>query len=116
MIQRFDQSQDAAHLWAGKHDRKFELGIGPDQLQFVRPDTVKGLFPKEFDGADGLGTGLARHLLVSFEVNAILSDIFGREQIRGFGVKLADLADAGVVGLLGAWANGQKTQVVCEGF
>ena len=55
MIQRADAGEDGAHFAGGKHDRQFELRIGPSQLQFVGPGAVEGFFPEQFDGTDGLG-------------------------------------------------------------
>ena len=68
------------------------------------------------DGADGLGAGLAGDLLVGFEMDAILADVLGREQVGGFAVELAQLADAGEIGLLGAGADGQELEVIGERF
>jgi hypothetical protein len=77
---------------------------------------VEGLFPKELDGADGLGAGLAGNLLVGLQMNAILANVFGGDQVRSTAVKLAELADAGVISLFGARADGQEFQVIGEGF
>jgi hypothetical protein len=108
--------EDAAYFGGGEHDREFELGVGPDQFQLVGPGTMEGFFPEELDGADGLGAGLAGDLLVGLEVNAILADLLGADQVGRFAVKLAELAQAGVVGLLGAGTEGQKLEVVGEGI
>jgi hypothetical protein len=72
--------------------------------------------PEEFNGADGLGAGLAGDLLVGFEVDAILADVLGAEQIGGFAVELVQLADTSVIGLFGAGADGQELEVIGEGF
>ena len=82
----------------------------------MRPDTVEGFFPEQFDGADGLGAGLAGDLLVALEMDAILADVFGREQVGGFAVELTELADAGVVSRFGARADGQEFEIIGEGF
>ena len=50
------------------------------------------------------------------EMDAVLANVFGRKQLRGLVVELAELAEAGVVGLLGAWADGQELQVIGEGI
>jgi hypothetical protein len=114
MIQGRHRGQKAAHLGGGEHDGQFELGIGAGQFQFVRPGAVQGFFPEELDGADGLGAGLTRDLLVGLEMDAVLTDVLGAEPVGGFAVELAELAEAGVVGLLGAWADGQELQVIGE--
>jgi len=116
MIQCRNRSQDATHFGAREHDGQFELGIGPSQFQFVRPRALESLFPKQLEGADGLGAGLSGDLLVGLQMDAILAKVFGGEQLRRATVKLTDLADAGVIGLLGARADGQKLQVIGEGF
>ena len=92
------------------------MGIGANQFQLVRPGAAKGFFPEQFDGADGLGAGLAGDLLVELEMDAILADLFGAKQLGGLAVKLTELADARVIGLFSAWADGQELQVVSEGF
>ena len=114
MIQGGHGGQDATHFGGREHDRQFELGIGANQLQFMRPGAVKGFFPEQLEGADGLGAGLAGDLFMGLEMDAILAQVFGRKQVGGFVVKLADLADAGVIGLLGARADGQQFEVVGE--
>ena len=82
----------------------------------MRPDAAEGFLPKQFDGADGLGAGLAGDLLVGLEMDAILADLFGAKQLGGLVVKLTELADARVISLLGARADGQELQVVSEGI
>jgi hypothetical protein len=116
MIQGGNRGEDFSHFGGGEHDGQFELGIGPSQFQFVRPGALESLFPKQLEGADGLGAGLSGDLLVGLQMDAILSKVFGGEQLRRATVKLTDLADAGVIGLLGARADGQKLQVIGKGF
>jgi hypothetical protein len=53
---------------------------------------------------------------VLLEMDAILAEVFGREQVGRFAVVLAELADARGVGLLGARADGQELEVIGEGF
>ena len=92
------------------------MGIGANQFQLVRPRAMEGFFPEQFDGADGLRAGLAGDLLVGLEIDAILADLFGTKQLGGFGVILTELACARVIGLFGAWADGQELEVVVEGI
>lgn len=80
------------------------------------PLPPQGLFPKEFDGANGLSAGLSGDLLVGLQMDAILANILGAELVGGFAVKLTELTDAGVISLFGAGADGQKLQVIGEGF
>ena len=116
MIQGGHGGQDAAHLGGGEHHGQFELWIGAGQLEFVRPDAFERLFPEQFDCTDGLRAGLAGDFLIRLEMDAILADVFRREQIGRFAVELAQLADAGVIGRLGARADGQEGQIIGEGF
>jgi hypothetical protein len=82
----------------------------------VGPGAAECLFPKELDGANGLGAGLAGDFLVGLEVNAVLADVLRGKEVRGLVVELADLAQASEIGLLGAGTNGQELEVVREGF
>ena len=116
MIHSGDDPQNAAHFGGREHDGEFELGIGPNQFQFLRPGTFESFFPEQFDGADGLGAGLAGDLFVGLEVDAILTNLLGRDQVRRLAVELAELANAGVVSLFGARADGQELEVIDEGF
>jgi hypothetical protein len=116
MIQGGDGAQNAAHLGGGEHDREFELGIGARQFQLVRPGPAEGFFPEQFDGANGLGTGLTGDFFGGFEMNAILADVLRRNQFGRLAVELPELADAGVIGLFGAWADGQELQIIGKGF
>jgi hypothetical protein len=77
---------------------------------------LESLFPEQFDGANGLGAGLACDFLVGFEMNAILADLFSANQLRRFAMELAELADAGMVSLFGARADGQQLQIIGKGF
>jgi hypothetical protein len=97
-------------------DRQFELGIGPGQLQFVGPGAFKGFLPEDFEGADDLGAGLPGDLLVGFEMDAILAKLLGRDELGGLAVKLAQLAQAGVVGLFGAGAMGRSLRSSAKDF
>ena len=116
VVQGGNVSQDAAHFTGGEDDWQFELGIGAGQFHFVGPGAAEGLFPEDLDRADGLGAGLASYLFVLLEMDAVLSEVFGREQVWGFVVMLAELAEASVVGLLGARADRQELQVIGEGI
>ena len=49
-----------------------------------------------------------------FEMNEVLAKVFARDLIRGFAVKLSDLANTGVVSLLGPSTDGQQLEVVGE--
>ena len=116
LVQQGNFGQNKADLAGGKYDGELELGIGAGQFHFVGPRTVESFLPEELDGANGLGAGLAGDFLVGLEVNAVLANVFGGEQVGGLVVELADLAKAGEIGLFGAQTNGQELEVVGEGF
>ena len=64
-----------------------------------------------------MGAGLACGLLDGFEMNEVLADLFWAEQIRrDVVVKLAELADTGVISFFSAWADGQELEIIGEGF
>ena len=77
---------------------------------------MEGLFPEQFDGADGLGGSLTGQFLFLFEVDAVLANILCGNHLGIFAEKLAELTDAGVVGLFGAGAEGQEFEIIGEGF
>ena len=116
MIQALDFGEDIADLRPGKDDGQFELGIGADQLQFVRPLALKSFLPEELESADELSGRLASDLLDRLEVDAVLAHLLEGDQLGRAVVVLAELADTGVVGLFGAWADGQELKVIGEGF
>jgi hypothetical protein len=94
MIEGGNKGDDAPDFIRRENDREFEPGIGAGQFQFVRPNAFKRFLPEDFDRADGLGAGLARDFLFGLKVDAILANLFGRDQVRGFIVELT-LVDAG---------------------
>jgi len=116
MIPRGHAREDGADFAGGKDDRQFELGIGADQFQFVRPGALQRFFPEQFDRANGLGAGLPGNFLFDLEMKAILADLLGREQIGGLVEELAELAHASVISLLGARADGLEFEIIGEGF
>lgn len=116
VVEGRDGGQDAAHLIGREDDRQLGLRVGAGQVHFGGPGAAQGFFPEDFKGADGLGAGLASDFLVFLEMDAVLAEVFGRDQVGGFVVVLAELADAGVVGLLRAEADGQELEVVGERF
>ena len=114
MVQSRDLRQDAAHFGGREDDGEFELGLSADQDQFVRPLPVEGFIPKEFDRADGLGGGLAGDFLDRFEVDEVLAELFGGEEVGCLAVMVADLDQTSEVSLLGAFGQGQERQVISE--
>ena len=116
MIKRGNQGDDAPDFSSGKNDGELVLWIGARQFDFMGPNAFKRFLPKHFDGANDLGAGLAGELLFGLEVNAILADLLGRDQIGRFIVELAQLTDTGVVSLLGAGKNRQEFQIIRKGI
>ena len=82
----------------------------------MRPDALEGFFPEELEGAESLGAGLTSDLLVNLEMDKILTDLLGGDQVGRAVVELAELADAGVIGLFGARADGQEFEIIGERF
>ena len=116
VVQGGDAGQHPAHLFSREDDRQLELIVGSHQFQFLGPGAVEGFFPEQFDGADGLGGGLAGKFLFLFEVDAVLANLLRGHLLGIFAVELAELADAGVVSLFGAGADGQEFEIIGEGF
>ena len=116
VIEGWNGREDAAGFGGGEDDGEFELGVGADQLEFGRPDAFEGFLPEKFEGADDLGGGLAGDLLDRLEMDAVLAELLGGDQVGGFGMELGELAQAGEVSLTGARGDGQEGQVVGERF
>jgi hypothetical protein len=114
MIKSFDLGQNFAHFLGGENDGQFELRIGPDQLDFGGPGLAESFFPEKFDGANILSGSLARDFLFRFEMEEVLAEFFGRDQVGRFAKELAELAQARPVAQDGAFGQGQQTQVVEE--
>jgi hypothetical protein len=116
LIRRGHRGEHTADLGGGEHYRQFELGVGPDQFQFVGPDAVEGFFPEEPEGANDLGARLAGDPLVRFEMDAILAELLGGDQFRRPDIMLTELTDTGQIGFLGARTERQERQVIGEGI
>jgi hypothetical protein len=116
MIQGGHRRKDAAGFGGGEDDGEFELGLGADQLEFGGPDAFEGFFPEELEGADDLGGGLAGDFFDGLEVNAVLAELLGGDEVWGFGIELGELAETGVVSLSSARTDGLKRQIIGEGF
>ena len=74
MIQGGDHREDLAHFPGREDHGQFELGLGADQDQFVRPVAAEGFLPKEFGRAKGLGGGLTGDFLDRLEMKEVLAD------------------------------------------
>jgi len=116
VVRRGHRGEQAADFGGGEHHGQFELGVGPDQFQFVGPDAFKRFFPEEFEGANDLGAGLAGDALVRFEMDAILAELLGGDQFGRLVVILTELTDAGQISFFGARADRQQRQIIGKGF
>ena len=108
MIEGLHAAQDIAHLDGGEDDGEFELGGGAGELQFGGPETLEGFFPEQFDGAEGLGGRLAGEAAVGLEMEEVLAEFLGRDEVGRLGVALTELTDAGPVAFLGAGQEGEE--------
>jgi len=116
LIQGGDAGKDLANLLGGEDDRQFESGLSANQFQFRRPEPPQAFLPKEFDGAKGLGRSLAGDFLDALEMNEVLAQLLGRDQVRSGLEILSPLANTGQVSLLGARGNREELQVLGERF
>ena len=116
LIRRGHRGEHTADFGSREHHRQFELGVGPDQFQFVGPDAFEGFFPEELEGANDLGAGLAGDPLVRFEMDAILAELLGGDQFGRLGVMLTELTDAGQISSSGTGAQRQEREVIGEGI
>jgi len=116
LIGRDHRGEHAADFRGREHHRQFELGVGPDQLQLIGPDAVEGFFPEELEGANDLGAGLAGDPFVGLEMDAILAELLGGDQLRRPDIMLAELTDTGQISLLGARTEWQEREVIGEGI
>jgi len=116
LVQGGDAGKDEANLLSGEDDRQFESGLSADQFQFRRPNSPQGFLPKKFDGAKGLGGGLAGDFLDALEMDEVLAQLLGRDQVRSGLEILGPLANTGEVSLLGARSNRQELQIIGKGF
>ena len=116
MIEGRDLLQHAPHFAGGKDHRQLELGIGADQFNFMWPDAFECFLPEDFHRADGLRAGLPGHFLPRLEMNAILTNLFGGDQVGRFATELAELTHAVPIRLFRAGEDRQQLQIIGKGF
>jgi hypothetical protein len=114
MIHGRHQGDNAAHLGGRENDGQFELRGGTSKLQFGGPGPAESFFPEEFDGAQDLSGALAGESPLGFEINEILTEFFGADQVGGAVEVLGQLAQASPITLLAAGLERQEGQVVGE--
>jgi hypothetical protein len=116
LVQGGDTAEDLANLLGGEDHGQFESRLSANQFQFRRPNPPQAFLPKEFDGAKGLGGSLAGDFLDALEMDEILAQLLGRDQVWSRLEILGPLANTGEVSLLGARGNRQELQIVGEGI
>ncbi len=114
VVQGLDLRQDPANLGGRKNDRQFELGSRPRQLQLRRPSPLEGLLPEELDGAEGLGGTLAGEAALGFQIDEVLAEFFGAEQVGRAAEVFGELPHTGPVTLLAARLKRQQGQIIGE--
>jgi len=115
MIERIDTTEDLADFLGREDHGQFEVGIGPDQLDFLGPGTTESFLPEEFDRAQRLGGRLTRDLLLGLQEDEILPEFLRRDSIGRLGEMLAELPDTGPVGFCGAGTQRQELEILGEG-
>ena len=116
MIQRGGAGEDVADLRRRENHGQLELGLSADQFHFGRPDAPQAFLPKDFDGTQRLGRGLAGDFLLALEIDEILAQLLGADEFRCAVEILGPLANTREVRGLTARRNRQKLQVIGEGF
>ena len=116
LVQGGGAGEDLADLLGGEDDGQFETRLSPNQFQFRRPNPTQAFLPEKFDRAKGLGGSLAGHFLDALEIDEILAQLLGTDQIWSGLEILGPLANTGQVSLLGARGYGQELQIFGEGF
>jgi len=90
--------------------------LSANQFQFGWPEPAQRFLPKEFDGAKGLGGSLAGDFLDALEMDEILAQLLGADEVWSGVEMLGPLADTGQVSLLGSRGNGQELEILGKGF
>ena len=73
------------------------------QLQGIEPD-----------GSKAPGFALASELVLSLEVQEVLAKFFGRDQVGGFAVEVAEFEDAGPITQDAAFGQEEQAQIIKE--
>jgi len=115
MIGQLDFGKEQPHFLRRKHHRQLELRLRAHQLHLDRPGPAQRFFPEQFDGADGLGGGLAGDLFVALEVDEVLAELLRCDGFGRLAEVLGELAHAVPVGLLRALADRQQLEVIGVG-
>jgi hypothetical protein len=116
LVQSGDAAEDEAHLLRREDDGQLESGLSANQFQFHRPIPPQALFPKKLNRAEGLRRCLAGDLLDALEVDEILAQLLGRDEVWRGVEMLGPLADTGQISLLGARGDGHELEILGEGF
>jgi hypothetical protein len=116
LVQGGDAAEDLAHLLGREDDGQFESGLSANQFQFRRPDSPQGFLPEQFDRAQGLSGSLAGDFLDALEVNEILAQLLGRDEVWSGVEVFGPVADTGEISLLGSRGDGHELEILSEGF
>ena len=116
LVQGGGAGKDEANLLGGEDDRQFESGLSANQFQFRRPNPPQAFLPEKFDRAQGLGGSLAGDFLDALEMDEVLAQLLGADELRRSVEMFGPLANTGEVGLLGARGNRQEFQILSKGF
>ena len=116
LVQSGGTGEDLANLLGGEDNGQFEPGLSANQFQFRRPGSPQAFLPKQFNGAKGLGGSLAGNLLDALQIDEILAQLLGADQVWSDLEILSPLANTGQISLLSARGNGQELQILGERF
>ena len=114
MIQGHDPGENRADFHGREDDRQFELRRGPGKLQLRGPGALEGFLPEEFDRAQRLRGTLAGEAPLGLEIDEILAQLLGGDQLGGAVKVFGQLAQTGPVTFLTAGLERQQGQILGE--
>ena len=114
VVQGFHAGQDLAHLAGREDDRQLEFRIGPGQFHLGGPGAAEGLLSEELDGAQRLGGALAGEVPLSLQIDEVLAQFLGADQVGRTVEVLGELTHAGPVTVLAAGLERQQGQIIGE--
>ena len=81
MIEKGDFGDDRAHFRRREDNRQFEYRRGTSKFQFSGPGALQGFLPEELDGTQSLGGALAGKVPLALEIDEILAEFLGTDQL-----------------------------------
>ncbi len=112
MVQRGNPGDNCAHLGGREDNWQLELGCGAHKLQFRRPGPLEGFLPEELDGTQSLRGGLAGQVPLGLEMDEILAEFLGADQVGRALKVIGELAHTDPVDLLASGLERQQNQVI----